>query len=522
MLSDPDAPITSVELLGDFVGRWAERTPDAVAVEFEGSRRTWRQWRQRIDGVAAGLGAAGIGRGDRIAFLGKNNPACLEVVFAAAAIGAATVIVNWRQAGEELRYQLADSHALVLFAGAEIAPEAIAAATSPAIRRVIVVGGAQDEYETFTETVAGANSRPAVADTDDAVVIYSSGTTGRPKGVVLSQRALVAHTRNVGAAFPFLPGDANLVAMPLFHVGGICYAFFGIRAGVRTVMTREPKLEALTAAIESGATHAFFVPPVIAAILGAGAPAIAAVAGLRYLGYGAAPMPLSLLRKALDAWPSLNFVQVYGQTELSGVVSALAPCDHRDRDEPGRLLSAGRVVAGAEVRVADIGTGDALPAGAQGELWFRTTQRMTEYLNHPESTRETITSDGWLRTGDIGHLDESGYIYVEDRLKDMIITGGENVYGPEVERVLFAHPAVADAAIVGVPDDRWGESVKAIVVTTEPASAEDIIAFCRDRLAGFKCPTTVEFLPELPRNPSGKILKRQLREPYWRGRTRQI
>lgn len=179
-------------------------------------------------------------------------------------------------------------------------------------------------------------------------------------------------------------------------------------------------------------------------------------------------------------------------------------------------------MSGAEIRVVDAVTGDETQTGAQGELWFRSDQAMTGYLNRPEATEATITADGWVRTGDIGHVDADGYVYVEDRLKDLIITGGENVYGPEVERVLVDHPAVLDAAIIGVPDDHWGESVKAIVVVDGTVTEVDIIGFCRDRLAGYKCPRTVDFVASLPRNASGKILKRDLREPYWEGRERAV
>lgn len=217
-----------------------------------------------------------------------------------------------------------------------------------------------------------------------------------------------------------------------------------------------------------------------------------------------------------------NFVQVYGQTELCGAVTALSNADHRDAARPGLQLSAGKAVLGSEIQIVDPETGNRLPAGEAGEIWVRSNQNMTGYLNRPEATADTITADEWVRTGDIGRLDAEGYIYIEDRLKDMVITGGENVYGPEVESVLVKHPAIADAAIIGVPDDYWGESVKAIVVTTDEVDAGEIIEFCRRHLATYKCPRTVDFISELPRNASGKILKTQLREPYWKGRTRKV
>ncbi len=266
------------------------------------------------------------------------------------------------------------------------------------------------------------------------------------------------------------------------------------------------------------------MPAVLSAVLAAGDPAIQAFSRFKLIGYGAAPMPLPLLHRALEAWPGTEFVQVYGMTELAGVISALRPEAHRDTAHPERLVSAGTLVPGAKLRVVDPATLTDTVPGQPGELWFQSEQVMAGYLGQPEATADTITEDGWLRSGDIGRVDADGFIYIEDRLKDMIITGGENVYSPEVESVLAAHPAVADAAVIGVPDDRWGEQVKAFVVvaagqTVEPA---ELIAFCRDRLAHYKCPGTVEVVAELPRNPTGKVLKRTLREPYWQGRDRVI
>ncbi|OIN79962.1 long-chain-fatty-acid--CoA ligase [Mycobacterium malmoense] len=515
----PPADATTGTLAG-FVERHARRRPDGIAIRYGDRQWSWADWASRIRRAAGALRAAGVKRGQCVAFLDKNHPACLEVLFAAASIGAVTTVVNWRLTGDELVHVLGDSGARVLFVGAELRPVAAAAAGRvPTLERVVVVG---DEYESLLAAASPAETDAQVDDSETALVIYSSGTTGRPKGVLLSQRALVNHAANLAPAFPFAEGDANLVAMPLFHVGGIGYALFGIRAGVPTIMTREPDAAALIGAVRAGATHAFFVPPVIARFLEAGEAASAAISGLRYIVYGAAPMPLPLLHRALSTWPETHFVQVYGQTELCGAVTALSNADHRDSTRPGLQLSAGKAVLGTEIRVVDPETGDPLPTGEPGEIWVRSNQNMSGYLNRPEATAETVTADDWVRTGDVGRLDADDYVYVEDRLKDMIITGGENVYGPEVESVLVEHPALADAAVIGVPDDFWGESVKAIVVATDEVDAKDIIEFCRRHLAGYKCPRTVDFAPELPRNASGKILKTTLREPHWRDRARGI
>lgn len=508
------------ETLAGIVERHAQRRPDAIAIRYGERQWSWAEWSSRIRRAAGALRGAGIERGQCVAFLDKNHPACLEVLIGGASVGAVTTVVNWRVIGDELVHVLADSGARVLVVGAELRPAAEAAARRvPSLERIIEVG---DEYESLLAAAEPAPSDAGVDTDETALVIYSSGTTGQPKGALLSQRALVNHAANLAPAFPFGDGDANLVAMPLFHVGGIGYALFGIRAGAPTIMTREPDAAALIGAVRAGATHAFFVPPVIARFLDAGEAAHASIAGLRYIVYGAAPMPLPLLHRALSTWPGTKFVQVYGQTELCGAVTALSDDDHRDTARPELQLSAGKAVQGCEIRIVDPDSGAELPAGRSGEVWVRSNQNMSGYLNRAEATAETITADGWVRTGDVGRLDADGYVYIEDRLKDMIITGGENVYGPEVESVLIEHPAVVDAAVIGVPDDFWGESVKAIVVADGNVDAANVIEFCRRHLAGFKCPRTVDFVTELPRNASGKILKTQLREPFWRDRDRRV
>ncbi|MEE6177649.1 long-chain-fatty-acid--CoA ligase [Mycobacterium sp. 050134] len=519
-------PHTRTETLAGFVERHARQRPGDLAIRYGEQQWTWADWSARIRRAAGALRSAGVERGQCVAFLDKNHPACLEILFAAASIGALTTVVNWRVVGDEIVHVLQDSGARVLFVGAELhAAAEPAAARVPGVQRVVVVGGDDDQYEPLLAAAPPADADAEVDETQAALVIYSSGTTGRPKGVLLSQRALVNHATNLAPALPFAEGDANLVAMPLFHVGGIGYALFGIRAGVPTIITREPDAAALLGAVRAGATHAFFVPPVIARFLDAGEAATAAMAALRYIVYGAAPMPSPLLQQALSTWPDMNFVQVYGQTELCGAVTALSNDDHRDPTRPGLQLSAGKAVLGTEIRAFDPETGIEVPVGQAGEIWVRSNQNMSGYLNRPEATAETITADDWVRTGDVGRLDADGYVYVEDRLKDMIITGGENVYGPEVESVLIEHPAIADAAVIGVPDDFWGESVKAIVVAENPSAgveAKDVIEFCRRHLAAYKCPRTVDFVASLPRNASGKILKTELREPYWRDRGRAV
>jgi len=303
---------------------------------------------------------------------------------------------------------------------------------------------------------------------------------------------------------------------------------FGIHDGVPSVMTRDPDGASLAGAILKGANRTFLVPAVLAQVLQSGPDAVKLFGALKTYTYGAAPMPLPLLRAAMEAWPTTDFLQVYGLTEVSGVLTHLLPDAHRDSAHPERLVSAGQCIPEVEVRVVDPGSLEDLPVGEHGELWFRTPQLMKGYLGKPEATAEVITEDGWFRTGDMGVVDADGFVFVQDRLKDMIISGGENIYSPEIERVLAEHPAVMEVAVIGVPDEKWGEVVKAVVSLNPGTSAAEaqlmeaqLIAYCRDNLAHYKCPKSVDVVEALPRNPTGKILKRDLRAPYWANRDRQ-
>jgi len=514
--------------IDDRLSWWAEHTPDGEAMSYLGRTWTWEEWNDRVRRAAGGLRDLGVRRGDVVAFLDKNHPACVEISLAAGSLGAANAIVNWRSAGDEVDYAVNDSGAKVLFVGTELMPLVGSLRERLVnVEHVIEVtpeGGPGDTYE---EWLAASEplARPAETDPDDAcLVMYSSGTTGRPKGVMLTHTNMVRHTHNAHEGWTLEPGDKVLVAMPLFHVGGSSYVLFPIHDGYPSVMTRDPDGASLAGAILQGANRTFLVPAVLAQVLQSGPEAIALFGKLKTFSYGASPMPLPLLRAAMEAWPGTDFIQVYGLTEVAGVVTNLLPDAHRDTAHPERLVSAGRPVPEAELRVVDPASLEDVPAGRSGELWFRTPQLMKGFLGKPEETAKVLTADGWFRTGDIGRVDADGFVYVEDRLKDMIISGGENVYSPEVERVLAEHPAVAEVAVIGVPDDTWGEVVKAVVSLRPGAAAteEELVGWCRERLAHFKCPRSVDVLEALPRNPTGKILKRSLREPYWAGRQSSV
>ncbi|KAB7755694.1 long-chain-fatty-acid--CoA ligase [Mycolicibacterium mucogenicum] len=518
--------LSAPRFLDERVAHWAATKPDEEAITYLGRTWTWSQWNDRIRRLAGALQAWGIKRGDVVAFLDKNHPACVELTLAAASLGAANAIINFRLAADELDFVLNDCGAKVLIVGAELRPSVDAITDKLTAGEHIVSvtpeGGDGDEYEALLAGATAVDRSPDVQPDDVSIIMYSSGTTGRPKGVALTQANMIAHTINAFEGWTAEAGDKNLVAMPLFHVGGSSYVQYGLHNGVPSYMTRDADGASLAGGILNGANRTFLVPAVLAKVLESGPDAVKLFSALKTYAYGASPMPLPLLRQALTAWPETEFIQVYGLTEVCGVVSRLMPEDHR-ADNEERLVSAGVLIPQAEVRVVNPETLDDAPAGEQGELWFRTPTLMKEYLNRPDATAEAITADGWFRTGDIGRVDADGYIFVEDRLKDMIISGGENIYSIEVERVLAEHPAVSEVAIIGVPDEKWGESVKAVVTlegSGDGVSDADLIAFARERLAAYKCPKTIDFVDDMPRNPTGKILKKELRKPYWDGRDR--
>lgn len=507
------------------IARWEAADPDTLAVTFGDTRRTRAQLGRRIRQAAAALRAAGLVPGDRIAVLDLNHPSCLELTLACARVGTANAVVNFRLAPPEIVYVINDAKARVLFVGPEFAG-AVAQIRDklPTVEQVIHVGGPGDEYEAWIAAQAPDDEVYAGSPDGCFVQLYTSGTTGFPKGAMLTHRGMLAHSANVEADFDLDENSIVQVAMPLFHVGGTSYALLALSCGAPIVMMRLPEPAAALEMIErDGITHTFLVPALLAAIAQIPGAAQRDLSSIRALSYGASPMPLPVMRACLELFPDVMH-QVYGMTEQCGVVSSLGPEDHSDPAVEHRLISAGTPIHGVEIEIRDPATGHPVPVGAPGEIWVRSAQVMAGYWGNPEATAAAITEDGWLRSGDGGHVDADGYVYVTDRIKDMIISGGENIYPAEIERVLAEHPSVADVAVIGVPDERWGEVPKAVVVAA-PGSTVDagaLIAFCREHLASFKCPKTVDVLDELPRNPTGKVLKKDLRKPYWEGRQRAV
>ena len=500
--------------LGATIRRLAGERPDDPAFVTSEETQSFAQFDARSSRVAAALHAAGVGRGDRIAVLLRNGAPFLEVAFGASKAGATLVALNWRLAAPEIGAILADARPAALVCAPELADRVPDRADRPRQMNVLALGAA---YDAWLDATAAEDPLVAVAPGDVALVLYSSGTTGRPKGVMLTNENLSYIPRMARDLFRMTPESVHLVVAPLFHIGGAATGLTTTTLGGRTIVPRDADPEAILDAIErERVTHAFFVPAVIARLVASLRERPRDIASLRYVAYGAAPMTETLLRDAIDAL-GCGFIGCYGMTETSATVTMLAPEEHRvSGPEAARLRSIGRQLPWHTVRVTDLDTGEQAPVGQVGEIWVRSPMNMAGYLNQPEATAETLRDDGWLRTGDGAYRDADGYLYLTDRLKDMIITGGENVYPAEVENVLAAHPDVADVAVIGLPDPRWGETVTAIVAAppgTQPEPAA-LIAFTRERLAHYKCPTSVRLVAELPRNPSGKVIKRMLRELF--------
>jgi long-chain acyl-CoA synthetase len=517
----------------------AGETPGKAMFRAGGRTVTWGEHYRRACGVSQALRGEGVGVGDRVAFLDRNSVEYFEVLFGGALLGAVNVAVNWRLAPPEMAAVIDDARAAVLVVHADYLP-CLAAMESglPSVRRVVVVGEAEaDDTEgadaerrvDYASWVAGpAPEDPGyVGGTDDvSLQLYTSGTTGLPKGVMLSNRNLATILEGAAVeAFDITEATVSLVAMPLFHIGGSGWALAGMSRGGTSVLLRDMDPVELVRLIEAErVTHAFLVPAVLMALLAVPGLSQADLSSIDTIFYGASPIAEDVLVQCMKVM-GCRFAQVYGMTETSGAIVRLDSDDHDPNGARRHLLrSAGKALPGVELRVVDPVTGDDVAPGAVGEVWTRSPYNMLGYWQNQADTATVLLSDGWLRTGDAGYLDDEGYLYLHDRMKDMIVSGGENIYPAEVENVLLAHPQVADAAVIGVPDDRWGETVKALVVSIPGVvlDADDLITFCRQRLAHYKCPTSVESIETMPRNPSGKVLKRELRAPYWRGQDRQI
>ncbi|GAA0348794.1 long-chain-fatty-acid--CoA ligase [Actinoallomurus spadix] len=509
-----------MDLTGILRSRAAER-PDATAFLYEGDRVTYAEFDRRVDQVAAALRASGVRPGDRVAVLDKNSLAHVELLFGAARAGAVQVPINYRLAADEVAYIVDNAKAPVLVVGQEFAPllDAIADRLEHT-GHLVVVGGTGHRYADYAAWT-DRDAEPADEPGEVFVQLYSSGTTGRPKGVMLTHQNFLTALRMSEEIWDLRPDDVVMAAMPLYHIAGCMLALSGVYDGLPCVLVREPDPVGIARGIEAHrVTHLFLVPVILLFMQQLPQVRETDLSSLRLLIYGASPISEDVLRGMMRMLPGCGFMQVYGLTETTGAITRLPPADHVP--ESGRLRSAGVANPGTELKIVDPATGEPVPTGRVGEIVCRSAQNMVGYWSLDQATRDAVLPGGWLRTGDAGYLDEDGYLYIHDRVKDMIISGGENIYPAEVENTLMGHPAVVDCAVIGVPDAKWGETPKAIVVRDGEVTERELIDYCRDRLAHFKCPTSVEWTDAIPRNPTGKVLKRDLRRPYWEDESRSV
>ncbi len=454
--------------------------------------------------------------------LAKGNDDFFILWLGALKAGACLNPVNWRLAPPEVAFILKDAGAKLLVCGEDYAEVAAAILPETDISTVIHFESGHSVWPDFRGWIAGHPAQDPMltaSPDDDVIQLYTSGTTGLPKGVQLTEASYATVFDSASRTWAhFEPSDWVLVVMPLFHVAGTNMGLLGLYQGAHCVVMREADPGRVLQLLEQHKVRqVLLVPALINMVLQHPACAESDLSSMEKLYYGASPISEEVLRRA-QARFGCGLTQLYGLTETNGLGTNLTPEAH----EEGRLRACGKPSLGVEIRVRaedrDAGVGEV------GEVQIRSAAVMKGYWNRPDATAAAIDADGWFATGDAGYVDADGYLYIHDRVKDMIVSGGENVYPAEVENALFSHPAIADAAVIGVPDERWGEAVKAIVVLKDgaPADPAAIIAHCRGKIAGYKIPKSVEFIAALPRNPSGKVLRLELRKPYWEGLGRMV
>ncbi len=490
-----------------------------------GEQRTFGEHADRVsrlcDAVATQLGVTPT---DRVAVLGMNSMEYLEL-WHAGFLGAFVVNpLNLRFSPEELIYVLQDAESTVCFVDSTFAPLISKIRDAAGLKHVVLMGGGEGEADfRHEDLLAAAEPRwPEVPEEDDlCVVMYTGGTTGRPKGVMLDQRAEVLNQYHIAMAVPWEPGDAYIISTPLFHgatmLGVVGAAMFGVPVVIQPMF--EPA-GFLAACEKYNCTVTVLVPTMIGMVVNHPEFAPERMASLKRLIYGASPMPKSLLEKLLTLLPGTRLYQGYGMTEAATILTFFTDADHR---EGSRLGSCGRAVPGTELKIVDE-NGNDLPPGSAGEVYARGGNFMQGYLKLPEETAKAL-QDGWYASGDVGYLDDQGYLFLVDRAKDMIISGGENIYSVEVENAIASHPEVIQVAVIGIPSEQWGEAVHAICVVAESSTltADDILTHARQSIGGYKVPRSVDFRTDpLPLSGAMKVLKKDLRAPFWEGKDRAI
>ena len=502
---------TPYQSYAQILRRHATERGKRPALTFGDTTWTFEELHEHSSRTGQALRGLGVHAGDRVALLTKNCAECFELMFACNKIGAIFAGLNWRLASSEIAAIVCDAMPKVIVVSPEETP-LLAQLPKDVVAQIHIV----TLGTSFQALKAHASSQDPGHDgkpDEVALLLYTSGTTGLPKGVMITNENM-SYTSQLGQAWGMNEQSVNLVAMPMFHIGGCGYGSSAMTRGGHTVLLREVQPGLMVSCIaRHKVTHLFLVPTVIQSLLQAEGVQEADLSSLQLLMYGAAPMGDVLLRKAMSMLPC-RFIQAYGMTETAGTVSVLPPDDHVPEGPRSQLLnSVGRAYPWVDLRVVDPTTLQDVSHHQVGELWIKSRMVMKGYWNQPKETQAALVDGVWLRTGDAAYLNEEGYIFLFDRFKDMIISGGENIYPAEIENILNGHPAVREVAVIGVPHDTWGETPRAVVVLRQEqtASPKELIEFTRARLAHYKCPTSVVFTQTLPRNASGKLLKRELR-----------
>jgi len=509
------------------IERAGRLNPEGLATQYQGRQYKWSEVADRVSRMAAGLQGLGLDEGDRVAILSLNSDRYYESIFAISRAGYVLVPLNTRWALPENNYALADSGSLVLmFDDAFAEQAAVLLSELDGMVGAIYLGEgecpqwAQSYEKLIADNQPGNMSRRC--DGDMAGIFYTGGTTGFPKGVMQSHGALWASALGMLPEVSMTREGKYLHAAPMFHVADFAGTMNTTLLCGTNVMLQsfEPGLVLKTFA-DYRVTHSLLVPAMLKMALNHPDAATADVSSLQCLMYGASPMPPSVLEQCQAMWPTVDLVQAYGQTELAPVATTLSMSDHRRGGEI--LKSAGRPTAINEIRIVGE-DGEGCPTGVSGEIVVRGPHTMIGYWNKPEETAKALR-DGWVYTGDAGYFNGDGYLFIVDRVKDMVVTGGENVFTTEVENAVITHDSVLDVAVIGIPHEEWGEAVHAIVVLhpDRDASEEEMIGHCRELIAGYKLPKSVSFrLEALPLSGAGKVLKTELRKPFWEGRERQV
>jgi acyl-CoA synthetase (AMP-forming)/AMP-acid ligase II len=504
--------------------------PDRSFIVFDGKPLSFAQFNQRVNKLANALRGLGVQKGDRIGMLQVNCPQYVETYFASAKIGAIFVPLNFRAKSDELFYMIGNAEATVLLTGARYLDMIKAMLPElPSVKTCICLDERRSEEPFYEDLIDSAGADEAITDIDDeaiTILMYTAGTTGRPKGVPLRHSGFVSYVlENVDPASPEIE-ERNLLTVPLYHVAGMQAILAGAYGGRTVVLMRQFEVkEWLKTAEQEKVERAMLVPTMLKWVIDDPDFLKYDLSSLKVITYGAASMPLHVIQRAMAALPGVRFINAFGQTETASTITALSPEDHiiegtaEEKEKKLKRLasSIGKPLSDVEVKIVD-DQGNAVPANHIGELYARGSRIMKGYWGDEKKSFQAISEDGWLRTGDKGWMDEEGYIYLAGRGDDMIIRGGENVSPEEVEEVLHSHPAVDEAAVIGIPDPDWGQEPRAIVVTQKGENIDpgEIMEYCRSRLAGFKRPKSVVFIDSLPRNLMGKVLKTELREKYGR------